>query len=423
MSGTIEQQLDQIYRDQWAKVLATTIRRTRDVDLAEDIAQETFLRAMSSWWRDGLPPNPGGWLMTTARNLELDGHRRRQALARKLPLLVVDTDDDSGEGDADMAFRDERLRLIFTCCHPALSMDARVALSLRLVCGLSTADVARLFLVQTATMAARITRAKQKIQAAGIPYRVPEGDALDDRVQDVLAVIYLVYTEGHTAGDGASLRRPELTGLATDLVTVMREMMPDHAEVMGLAAFLMLTEARQDARFDEMGLAVLLEEMDRSRWDPVAIATGIDLVERALQATDRERPRPYSVQAAIAALHAEAPSFAETDWSQVVALYTVLMRVNPAPVNALARALAIGMASGPEVGLAEMDRLAGDRQVASYPMFPAARADLLRRAGRCDEAARAYLDAASVMSNEVMARDFRARAARLSIHVTERQEA
>jgi RNA polymerase sigma-70 factor (ECF subfamily) len=420
MTGSIEQQLDQVYRSEWAKVLAATIRRTRDVDLAEDIAQETFLRAMSSWRLEGLPPNPGGWLMTTARNIEFDGYRRRQALARKLPLLVVDTGDDQGEDAQDGPFRDERLRLIFTCCHPALSMDARVALSLRLVCGLSTADIARLFLVQTPTMAARITRAKQKIQTAGIPYRVPEGDTLDARVQDVLAVIYLVYTEGHTAGDGTHLRRPELTRLATDLVTVMREMMPGHAEVMGLAALITLTEARQDARFDATGQAVLLEEMDRSRWDPVEIAAGIDLVERALRASDRDRPGPYAVQAAIAALHAEAPAYDTTDWPQIVALYTVVMRVNSSPVFALARVLAIGMASGPETGLAELDRLAGDRQMVTYPMFPAARADLLRRAGRYPEAATAYLEAASLASNAVMARDFRARAARLTADVLDR---
>jgi RNA polymerase sigma-70 factor (ECF subfamily) len=420
MTGSIEQQLDQVYRSEWAKVLAVTIRRTRDVDLAEDIAQETFLRAMSSWRREGLPPNPGGWLMTTARNIELDGYRRRQALARKLPLLVVDTGDDQGEDAQDGPFRDERLRLIFTCCHPALSMEARVALSLRLVCGLSTADIARLFLVQTPTMAARMTRAKQKIQTAGIPYRVPEGDTLDARVQDVLAVIYLVYTEGHTAGDGTHLRRPELTRLATDLVTVMREMMPGHAEVMGLAALITLTEARQGARFDATGLAVLLEEMDRSRWDPVAIAAGIEMVEQALRASDRDRPGPYAVQAAIAALHAEAPAYDTTDWPQIVALYTVAMRVNPSPVFALARALAIGMASGPEAGLAELDRLAGDRQVVTYPMFPAARADLLRRAGRSPEAATAYLEAASLASNALMGRDFRTRAARLASHVLDR---
>lgn len=423
MTGDIERALDQVYRDEWAKVLAVTIRRTRDVDLAEDIAQETFLRAMSSWRRDGLPPNPGGWLMTTARNIELDGHRRRQTLARKLPLLVVDTGDDTGDVDPDMPFGDERLRLIFTCCHPALSMEARVALSLRLVCGLSTADIARLFLVQTTTMAARITRARHKIQAAGIPYRVPDGDELDDRVRDVLAVIYLVYTEGHTAGDGATLRRPELTRLATDLVTVMREMMPDHPEVMGLAALILLTEARQDARFDDTGLAVLLEEMDRAKWDRAAMSAGINLVERALRETDRDRPGPYALQAAIAALHAEAPSFEDTDWPQVVALYTVLLRAHPSPVNALARALAIGMASGPEAGLAELDRLTRDRQVAAYPMFPAARADLLRRAGRNGEATRAYLEAASLTGNDVMARDFRARAVRLSSSVTSRRDA
>lgn len=412
MTGGIDATLEQIYREEWARVLAVTIRQTRDVALAEDLVQETFLRAMPAWERDGVPPNPGAWLITTARNIGRDGYRRRQVLSRKLPLLVIDAeDDDSGLAD-DAAFGDERLRLIFTCCHPALAMPARVALSLRLVCGLSTETIAGLFLVQPTTMAARLTRARHKIQAAGIPYRVPTAPEMDARVRAVLAVIYLVYTEGHTAGLGESLRRPDLARLASDLVQVMRDLLPDNAEVMGLSALIRLTEARQGARFAGAEGVVLLEAMDRSRWDRAEIAVGLDLVRQALRVTDRERPGPYVLQAAIAALHAEADSYAETDWVQVAGFYALLMRTQPTPVFALGRALALGMVHGPDTALVELDRLEGTHP---HPMLPAARADVLRRAGRNEEAADAYLAAASLMTNDVMARDFRARAARVRL--------
>lgn len=413
MGDGIETALDRIYREEWGRVLAVTMRRTRDMDLAEDIAQEAFARAWATWPRDGLPPSPSGWLMMTARNLWLDGARRQQVLARKLPLLVVEPDDGALASDDEDVFGDERLRLLFTCCHPALAMPARVALSLRLVCGLSTEVIARLFLVQSATMAARLTRAKRKIQAAGIPYRVPDRAEMDSRLQGVLAVVYLVYTEGHTAGEGDRLRRDDLVRLASDLVELLRGLLPDDPEVMGLAALIRLTEARQGARFGAAGGVVLLEEMDRSQWDQAAIATGLDLVERALRRTDRRQPGVYALQAAIAALHAEAGSYDATDWVQVAAFYRLAMQVQPSPVLRLGWALAVGMADGPAAGLGMLDALEREGSLAGYGLLYAARADVLRRAGQCAAAAAAYREAARLSANEVMARDFLERAGRL----------
>ncbi len=388
------------HRD-WARILSTVVCLTHDLDTAEDAVQDAFASAWKVWERNGIPTNPAAWLTTVARNRALDGLRRDQALARKLPLLIG-VDDENFDNEAEEGpIPDERLRLVFTCCHPALSLEARVALTLRLICGLTTSEIARLFLVPEATMAARITRAKKKIGAAGIPYRVPAQHELAERLPAVLAVVFLLFTEGHTATASESLIRPELCSLAIGFSDILVELMPDEAEVLGLTALLRLTDARRPARLGGDGSLVLLEEQDRSAWDQNAIRTGIALVERALRKTNRHRPGPYALQAAIAAIHAEAPSFDETDWNQVLALYDVLRTVHPSPVVAVGRAIAVGMLAGPPAGLIELDRLAGDPRLARYHHLPAARGYLLQRAGFAGEAARAYRDALSLTSNTV----------------------
>ena len=400
------------HRD-WARILSTVVCLTHDLDTAEDAVQDAFASAWKVWEQNGIPTNPAAWLTTVARNKALDALRRNQALARKLPLLIgVDDgniDDEAEEGPIP----DERLRLVFTCCHPALSLEARVALTLRLICGLTTSEIARLFLVPEATMAARITRAKKKIGAAGIPYRVPAQHELGERLPAVLAVVFLLFTEGHTATASEALIRPELCSLAIELGDILIELMPHEAEVLGLTALLRLTDARRAARLGGDGSLVLLEEQDRSTWDQDAIRSGINLVERALRKTDRHRPGPYTLQAAIAAIHAEAPSFGETDWDQVLSFYEVLRGVHPSPVVAVGRAIAVGMVAGPEAGIAELDHLAGDSRLARYHHLHAARGYLLQRSGLDGEAARAYSDALSLTSNAVERRHLERRVAGL----------
>jgi RNA polymerase sigma-70 factor (ECF subfamily) len=394
------------HRREWARVLAATVRVTRDLDLAEECVQDAYARALTAW-QDGVPANPAAWLTTTARNLALDSLRRAATLQRKLPLLVERAD---GPGD-DAGFPDDRLRLVFTCCHPALAIESQVALTLRLVCGLTTAEVARAFLVPEPTMAARLTRAKKKIAAARIPYRVPPVSDLPTRIDAVLTVVHLLFTAGHTAPAGPSLQRPDLVERALDLARMLRLLLPADADVAGLLALVLLTDARRETRVGPDGRLLLLEEQDRSRWDRAAIAEGVVLVREALR---RRPPGRFALQAAIAAVHAEAPSWPDTDWREVVALYDLLADRWPSPVVALNRAIAVGLADGPAAGLAALSSLATEPQLARYGYLPAARADFLRRLGRTEEARLAYEEALLLTENEVERRFLERRLAALA---------
>jgi RNA polymerase sigma-70 factor, ECF subfamily len=383
------------HRREWARVLAATVRVTRDLDLAEECVQEAYARALTVW-QEGVPANPGAWLTTTARNRALDELRRSATLRGKLPLLV-EPEGDPSSGRAS-PFPDDRLRLVFTCCHPALAQEAQVALTLRLLCGLTTAEVARAFLVPEATMAARITRAKKKIAGARIPYAVPPAADLPGRVDAVLTVVHLLFTTGHTAASGPALRRPDLVERALDLARMLRVLLPGDADVAGLLALILLTDARRETRVGADGRLLLLEEQDRSRWDAAAITEGVALVREALR---RRPPGRFALQAAIAAVHAGAPRWEDTDWREIVALYDLLRDRWPSPVVALNRAVAVGLAEGPAAGLAELERLAAEPQLTRYGYLAAARADFLRRLGRADEARLAYEEAVLLTENAV----------------------
>jgi RNA polymerase sigma-70 factor (ECF subfamily) len=382
------------HRREWARVLAATVRVTRDLDLAEECVQDAYARALTAW-QDGVPDNPAAWLTTAARNQALDALRRSATLQRKLPLLV---EPGPGDGVPDPGFPDDRLRLVFTCCHPSLAVETQVALTLRLVCGLTTAEVARAFLVQEATMAARLTRAKKKIAAARIPYRVPPVEELPARVDAVLTVVHLLFTAGHTAPAGPSLQRADLVERALDLARMLRLLLPGDADVAGLLALILLTDSRRETRVAADGRLLLLEEQDRSRWDRAAIAEGVALVREALR---RRPPGRFALQAAIAAVHAEAPSWPDTDWREIVALYDLLADRWPSPVVALNRAVAVGLADGPAAGLAALAPLGTEPLLARYGYLAAARADFLRRLGRADEARLAYEEALLLTENEV----------------------
>ena len=380
-------------------MLAATVRVTRDLDLAEECVQDAYARALGSWAEGGIPRKPAAWLTTAARNRALDIIRRDALFRRALPELVMDdvappTEPDDGDGE----IVDDRLRLIFTCCHPALGRDAQIALTLRLLCGLSTAEVARAFLVGEATMAARITRAKKKIAAAHIPYRVPSAHELPQRIAAVAEVVHLLFTTGHTAPAGADLVRRDLVERALDLARMLRALLPASADVAGLLALILLTDARRATRLDGSGRLVLLEDQDRRRWDAAGIAEGVALVREALR---HRPPSRYALQAAIAAVHADAPSWEQTDWAEVVALYGVLGDIWPSPVVALNRAVAVGFACGPAAGLAALDELGAEPQLAGYGYLAAARADFLQRLGRLGEAAEAYAEALHLTANEV----------------------
>jgi RNA polymerase sigma-70 factor, ECF subfamily len=410
------------HRREWAFVLAATARVARDIDLAEECVQDAYVAALDAWSRQGVPRNPGAWLTTTARRRALDAQRRDRTLRAKLPLLIEPGSPagpgEPSAGDPAEAGRDpdavqdviadDRLRLVFTCCHPALAREAQVALTLRLVCGLTTAEIAQAFLVSEPTMAARVTRAKKKISAARIPYRVPGPAELPDRLDAVLTVVHLLYTTGHTAPAGPDLVRGDLVERAIGLARMLRELMPDEREVRGLLALLLLTDARRATRADADGRLLLLEEQDRSRWDPAAIAEGIGLVTGALPGRAGRRPgeaglgRPgrFILQAAIAAVHAEAPSYGETDWPQLLRLYGELLRAWPTPVVALNRAVVHAMVAGPEAGLADIEGVERDGRLAGYRYLPAAKADLLRRLGRHQDAARAYRIALDLTDND-----------------------
>lgn len=501
------------HRREWAFVLAATVRVTRDLDLAEECVQDAYAQALARWAVDGVPAKPGGWLTTTARNRALDLLRRQSTLRRRLPLLVSD---ETGADPAEAALAaaeipDDRLRLICTCCHPALSIEAQVALTLRLVCGLTTAEVARAFLVGESTMAARITRAKKKIAAARIPYRVPAPAELPERIDAVLTVVHLLFTTGHTAPSGDALIRHDLADRATDLARMLHLLLPGNGEVAGLLALILLTDARRAARVDASGAMVPLADQDRTRWDRTRIAEGLALVRTALsnpphrtgtpnhaspdhpgepptppgkprpgggttpghtgprtepRPTPSDRPCPdsdippdqpgplptpgrarpdsviprdhtspeagppptspdktrtdgdippdhaerpagpyptapgrYALQAAIAAVHAESPSYAATDWRDILGLYDILVQRWPSPVVALNRAVAVGMAEGPEAGLAALETLTAEPRLATYPYLPAARAHFLAELGRTDAARLAYEEAILLADN------------------------
>jgi RNA polymerase sigma-70 factor (ECF subfamily) len=396
----VEQAIADAHRREWALVLAATVRVARDLDLAEECVQEAYLQAMTAWTRDGLPRNPAGWLVTTARRRAVDAIRHEQVFRSKLPLLVepdgADMDHHDHLDDPADDVPDDRLRLIFTCCHPALLREAQVALTLRLVCGVSTGDIARAFLVPEPTMAARVTRAKKKISVARIPFRVPRASELPDRLDAVLSVIHLLYTTGHTAPSGDQLVRDDLVDRALHLARMLLALMPDEPEVRGLLALLLLTDARRATRTGADGRLLRLAEQDRSAWDRGAIEEGRGLVLGALRLG---RPGRYLLQAAIAALHAEAETYAETDWPQIVTVYNRLFEAWPSPVVALNRAVAVAMVDGPGAALREIEALEPDARLAGYRYLPAIKADLLRQVGRDAEAAAAYRAAIDLADN------------------------
>jgi RNA polymerase sigma-70 factor (ECF subfamily) len=374
------------FREEWGRIVATLIRTTGDWDLAEECAQDAFARALERWPRDGVPANPGAWLTTTARNRAFDRLRRVQTGETKVrEVAVLISAEPPPPADDDSGVTDDRLRLIFTCCHPALSVEAQVALTLRTLAGLTTAEIARAFLVPEATMAQRLVRAKRKIHDAGIPYRVPPAHLLPERTVAVLAVIYLLFNEGYASSSGADLVRVDLAAEAIRLARTLTELMPDEPEAAALLALMLLHPARRAGRVDATGALVPLEAQDRSTWDTAMITEGQAHLDRALR---RERPGPYQVQAAIAACHATATRADDTDWREIALLYTELVRMTGSPVVELNRAVAVAMADGPAAGLVLVDALS-DR-LDGYQYLHATRADLLRRLGRREEAVRAY---------------------------------
>jgi RNA polymerase sigma-70 factor (ECF subfamily) len=383
-------------------VLAATARVARDLDLAEECVQEAYAAALTAWPRHGIPTSPVAWLTTTAKRRAMDAIRREHMFRSRLPLLVEpETVDevavDEPVDDPAEVVSDERLRLIFMCCHPALAQDAQLALTLRLVCGVATGDIARAFLVSEPTMAARLTRAKKKISTARIPYRVPGAAELPDRLRAVLGVIHLLFTAGHTAPSGASLIRTDLMDQALHLARMLRELMPDEREVWGLLALLLVTDARRTTRVDGRGRLLRLEEQDRSQWDRAAIAEAHDLIVDGLRGG---RPGRYVLQAAIGSLYAEAPTYDETDWPQIVTLYDELLSVWPSPVVALNRTVAVAEVHGPMRALAEIEELERGGRLAGYQYLPAIKADLLQRLGRTDEASAVYRQALELTRNE-----------------------
>jgi RNA polymerase sigma-70 factor, ECF subfamily len=398
--SAVEEAVAEAHRREWAFVLAATVRVTRDIDAAEEAVQDAYVQALRTWASTGVPDRPAAWLTTVARRVALNAMRRGRTLATRLPLLL-------GPEEAEMpepaeAIPDDRLRLIFTCCHPALAREAQVALTLRLVCGVASPDIAQAFLVPHATMAARLTRAKKKIAAARIPYAVPDAATLPSRLDAVLTVIHLLYATGHTAPSGSSLVRDDLTARALDLARMLRLLLPADREVTGLLALLLAHHARRATRTDASGRLLRLEEQDRSAWDREMIAEADRLVVAALSAGP---PGRFSLQAAIAALHADAATYEETDWPQILTLYDALLRVWPSPVVALNRAVAVSMVSGPAVALSEVERLEGEARLAGYRYLYATKADLLSRLDRDAEAAEAYR-AALALSDNATEQDF-----------------
>jgi RNA polymerase sigma-70 factor (ECF subfamily) len=406
VTSQVEDVITRLRAEQWTRVVAATARVGRDLDLAEDCVQDAFVQALKTWPRDGLPRNPEAWLMTVACRRALELRHRSAILRDKLPLLVepdspTACDAPIGRGDAD-AFRwmpDDTLRLVFTCAHPALAPDARVALTLRLVCGLQSEAIAGCFLVSRPTMQARITRAKKKITHAGIPYRVPQAADLPGRLDAVLDTLHLLYTAGHAAGAGPALARQDLTQQAVRLARLVHELLPDQRETAGLLALFLLSEARQAARTSQDGRFVPLQEQDRTRWDRALLAEGIELTHDGLRGG---QPGRYALMAAIAAVHAEAPSWQLTDWQEIVGLYDVLLARWPSPIVQLNRAVAIGFRDGPRTALALLDELSEtESALAAYPYLYAAKARFQTEVGQREKASASLEEAIALAGNDV----------------------
>jgi RNA polymerase sigma-70 factor (ECF subfamily) len=393
----VSEAITRIHHEEWARVVAGLARRFGDLDVAEDAAAEAFATAAERWPRDGLPPNPGGWLTTTATRKGIDRLRRESQRDAKHQAAQMAFDDTPHEPTGPV--EDDRLRLVFTCCHPALAVEARVALTLRLLGGLTVSEISRAFLVQETTMAQRITRAKAKIKAARIPYRVPSAGDIRERLAGVLAVVYLVFNEGYLAGEGDDPVRADLTDEAIRQGRLLRDLLPDDGEVAGLLSLMLLTDARRSARVSRTGELVTLDEQDRGAWDRALIAEGRALVDERIRAVAAggEAPGRYQLQAAISAVHTDALSSRDTDWSTIVALYGRLVVLDPSPIVRLNRAVAVAEVDGAEVALAEVDRLA--EVLDGYHAFHATRADLLRRLGRSGESRTAYDRAIALAGN------------------------
>jgi RNA polymerase sigma-70 factor, ECF subfamily len=393
--------VERVFKQERGRILATLIRILGDIDLGEEALAAALEAALVQWPSEGTPANPRAWLIRAARNKAVDRMRRRALFEDKRAEMEAEAarEREAGALDSDdeVSVQDDRLRLIFTCCHPALAVEAQVALTLRTLGGLQTEEIAHAFLVPAPTMAQRLVRAKSKIRQAGIPYRVPDAEDLPARVDAVLAVVYLVFNEGYAASSGATLIRRELCAEAIRLGRLLVELLPRESEVRALLALMLLTDARRDARVDAAGEMVLLEDQDRARWDREAIGEGLALVDAALRAGP---PGPYALQAAIAGVHARAGRAGDTDWREIAALYALLRVANPSGVVALNHAAAVAMADGAEAGLRLMDTLVSDGALAGYHLLPAARADLLRRLGRLREAAAAYREALALVGNE-----------------------
>ena len=390
MSDAAALSVEQVFRLEAGRAVATLVRLFGDIDIAEEAVQDAFVVAAQSWPEEGVPPNPGGWIVTTARNRAIDRFRRESSrYDRYVQAALLQPHEEEIEVDP---MSDDRLRLIFTCCHPALAPSAQVALTLRLLGGLQTREIARAFLVEEATMAQRLVRAKNKIRAANIPYRIPSDAELADRLRPVLGVVYLIYNEAHTASGGEALTRDDLGGEAIRLARLLADLMPDEAEVRGLLALLLLTDARRRARTTADGAIVLLPDQDRGSWDPALIAEGHALVRACLR---RNQPGPYQIQAAINAVHADAATAAETDWPQIVALYDQLLIYAPTPVVELNRAVALAEAGDVTSALVAIE----DLDLDGYHLYHAARADLLNRLGRAQDASAAYDAAIRLTAN------------------------